>query len=705
MKRKNLYKIIIGFTGLLVVPQLLANSSPGPRKIYFQHIKSKKIDSTVVDFYGNTRFGGIQSGQYRLSFISKNHLIENQKFSSLPVYSLKPDESYHFDNTFFIQNPLVNGNINCDKVGKVYRTKSLESRPKTLEKRPDGLIPSLRSGGVPKSKTSSETVAISSDWSVHDSRDVSTSELSPDVPTSPEISTGIDVPSTVRPEPVFIDGVKVTSSRDDRKSEYKDSKKDPRLSKSGLDEEEVLREKIASPAEETAKAGIITAGRWSDLDNWTKFQKTHEDPSIKSILNQWGFNLLDRRISVKLTSEEGIGIPLQRLQLRNNRDSVIWTSVTDNNGLAELWANPFSSRAFEKSEKFNLFVLSGERWNSLGKVSTGNNSIEEFRLNLNALTFNEVDICFVMDATGSMGDEIRYLQKELSYFAQNAQKSLPCSKIRISSVFYRDLGDVYVSKSADFTDRVDDILGFISEQSAGGGGDFPEAVDAGLSTAIHELKWSEGSIAKILFLVLDAPPHTEKAKEIRELIQAASAKGIRIIPITASGINTSTEFLMKYMASMTGGEYVYITDHSGVGNSHLKPTGIKENVDLLKNQWMNILIKYAQYGKCDEVIDSQFNPIKVDPRRNIFGNQQVVIETYPNPATNYIDIESNTQILGIKWYDMNHRLIYEVKNEQYATKKRRFEFPVQVPGLYLLEVSTTAGNFMNKTMLTNNYKS
>jgi hypothetical protein len=520
MKRKNLYKILISFTGLLFGSQLWATSAPGPRKIYYQHVKSKKIDSTVVDFYGNTRFGGIQSGQYRLSFISKNHLIENQKFTSLPVYSLKPDESYHFDNSFFVQTTIINGNINCDKVGKVYRTKSLESRPKTLEKRPHGMTPSVLSGAIYKSKSADKTEAISATVRDYEMVEISTSELTPDVPTSPELDTRI----------------------------------------AGK------KEKITSSVDESIKSGIITAGRWSDLDNWTKFQKTHEDPSIKSILNQWGFNLLDRRISVKLTSEEGIGIPLQRLQLRNNRDSVIWTSLTDNNGLAELWANPFSSRAFENSEKFNLFVLSGERWNSLGKVSTGNNSIEEFRLNLNAPTFNEVDVCFVMDATGSMGDEIRYLQKELSYFAQNAQKSLPCSKIRISSVFYRDLGDVYVSKSADFTDRVDDILGFISEQSAGGGGDFPEAVDAGLNTAIHELKWSEGSIAKILFLVLDAPPHAEKAKEIRELIQAASAKGIRIIPITASGINTSTEFLMKYMASMTGGEYVYITDRSGVGN-------------------------------------------------------------------------------------------------------------------------------------------
>jgi len=55
-------------------------------------------------------------------------------------------------------------------------------------------------------------------------------------------------------------------------------------------------------------------------------------------------------------------------------------------------------------------------------------------------------------------------------------------------------------------------------------------------------------------------------------------------------------------------------------------------------------------------------------------------------------------------YDMNHRLIFEGKNEQ-ISKKKRFEFPVQVPGLYLLEVNTKGGNFINKTLLTNGYRS
>jgi hypothetical protein len=620
MKRKNLYKFTLKFAALLAFLNILTAFSPSPRKIYFQNLKSKKIDSALLDFYGNTQINQLPSGMFRVSFYSKTELLNDakNKKSLLPIYNFNSNASYHFDNQLFIQ-PVKT------ELNQLNITKTTNRTTKKVL-------------GAPLS--------------------------------SPKTKVGvIEIPS------------RVTEVSED-------------VSLSSMEMKEMS----------TAKAGVVTAGRWSDLENWTKFQKTHEDPAINSIQKQWGFDLLDNRVSVKLTNQEGLALALQKIQLRNSKDSIIWSCITDNSGTAELWINPFEINKVNTKEKFGIYYLNNERWEFLGKVSGDVNSIEEYRLNKLRPKLDEVDVCFVMDATGSMGDEIQYLQKELIYFALNANKELPCSNVRLSSVFYRDLGDEYISKTADFTNRVEDILGFISEQSAGGGGDFPEAVDMGLNSAINELNWSNNSVAKIIFLVLDAPPHFENAIKIRELTKKASQKGIKIIPITASGINTSTEFLMKYMASITGGEYLYITDHSGVGNSHIKPTGVKENVDLLKNQWINVLLKYAKYGDCDKMIDSQQIQPTVDPRRNIFGNQEVVLETYPNPAINYIDIESNTDILGIKLYDVNHRLILEVKNEQ-ISKKKRFEFPVQVPGLYLLEVNTKGGNFINKTLLTNGYRS
>ena len=100
------------------------------------------------------------------------------------------------------------------------------------------------------------------------------------------------------------------------------------------------------------------------------------------------------------------------------------------------------------------------------------------------------------------------------------------------------------------------------------GKDFPEAVHTALDKAVNELQWSLNAKTRILFLVLDAPPHhnTGVIKYLQKSIMKASEKGIKIIPITASEINKETEFLMRFLSLSTNGSYVFVTNHSGIGN-------------------------------------------------------------------------------------------------------------------------------------------
>ena len=74
--------------------------------------------------------------------------------------------------------------------------------------------------------------------------------------------------------------------------------------------------------------------------------------------------------------------------------------------------------------------------------------------------------------------------------------------------------------------------------------------------------------------MLDAPPHhnAETLARLHRLTRAAADKGIRIIPVAGSGIDKPTEFLMRFLAASTDGSYVFLTDHSGIGGSHVKPT-------------------------------------------------------------------------------------------------------------------------------------
>ena len=167
--------------------------------------------------------------------------------------------------------------------------------------------------------------------------------------------------------------------------------------------------------------------------------------------------------------------------------------------------------------------------------------------------------------------------------------------IYTSTVFYRDEGDDYVTKKSGFTSDLSKTIQFISEQRAEGGGDFPEAVHTAVGIALNELQWSENARARIAFLVLDAPPHytAEIKEEMNNLTRTAAAEGIKIIPVTASGIDKNTEFLMRFISMTTNGTYVFITDDSGVGNDHLEASVGEYEVELLNALMKRLILKYT----------------------------------------------------------------------------------------------------------------
>lgn len=185
-----------------------------------------------------------------------------------------------------------------------------------------------------------------------------------------------------------------------------------------------------------------------------------------------------------------------------------------------------------------------------------------------------VDLLFMVDTTGSMSDELEYLKVELSDVISNVAASNAGVRIRLSCNYYRDEGDTYVVRSFPFTEDVTAVQSQISAQRASGGGDYPEAVHSGISNAVYEHTWSESARARLLFLVLDAPPHDDQAVKtsLQKSIHAAAAMGVRVIPIAASGVNVETEFLLRAFALVTGGTYIFLTDNSGIGDEHLEPT-------------------------------------------------------------------------------------------------------------------------------------
>ena len=181
-----------------------------------------------------------------------------------------------------------------------------------------------------------------------------------------------------------------------------------------------------------------------------------------------------------------------------------------------------------------------------------------------------LDLTLVLDTTGSMGDELRYLQAEIDSIAKEIHRAFPSVDQRFALILYRDEGDEYVVRSFDFTGDLDGFRSTLAGQSASGGGDEPEAVHLALEQA-ERLSWREGNTARVLFLVGDAPPHTPFAGRTLQAIQGLRRQGVRIYPVACSGSGIQAEYLFRAASLLTMAEYLFLTDHSGVGNAHAQP--------------------------------------------------------------------------------------------------------------------------------------
>ena len=337
------------------------------------------------------------------------------------------------------------------------------------------------------------------------------------------------------------------------------------------------------------QGGLVTAGEWNDLDNWAFYQKTLMKEPFKGFPDDWQM-YTNHRIAVALTAKNKPAANATVTLFRN--DTPIWTAKTDNLGRAELWVG-----AFQKEKELNPTLLRlkvNEQW-----VSTA--TISETQVNRIALDetlpspTNLVQIAFMVDATGSMGDELEFLKMDLKKVINEAQKANNQLKISTGTVFYRDEGDEYVVKHSPFTEDINQTTEFISQQRADGGGDFPEAVDKAL-VQLNQLQWQPEARTRIAFLVLDAPPHNKPAviSSIQYSVKTAAASGIKLIPVVASGIDKTTEFLMRFIAMYTNGTYVFITDHSGIGNKHLEPSVGEYQVEKLSDLMVRLIKKYSE---------------------------------------------------------------------------------------------------------------
>ena len=428
------------------------------------------------------------------------------------------------------------------------------------------------------------------------------------------------------------------------------------------------------------KSGTLTAGEIHDFSKWKLWEDIAEN-ELKKYQDSWKISL-KHRYSVQVMNKIGVPIVDGEVKILNEKKEVLWASRTDNTGKAELWLNIFNEDT-NLEETFQAEVVYNGNKHKIKKLKTFENGINTLKINTECNVPSEVDVMFVVDATSSMGDEISYLQIELENVIQRMQTENNDLNINLGSVFYRDHSDEYLTRKSDFSDNIDQTLEFIKTQNPSGGGDYPEAVEAGLDIAINTLQWSENAVARLLFLVLDAPPHGDSTvlAKLEQLMMEASKKGIRIIPVTASGVNKSTEYLMRSLALATNGTYTFLTDHSGIGNSHIEPTTDSYDVEKFNDLLIRLYKQYTVTPPCEGDFVYEEEEDKEPKEDN--EEEKISLKYYPNPTTGNLTIELKEELEEIFITDASGKIIQRHTNLQAGkTAIDLSQFP---SGMYFLK--------------------
>jgi hypothetical protein len=178
-----------------------------------------------------------------------------------------------------------------------------------------------------------------------------------------------------------------------------------------------------------------------------------------------------------------------------------------------------------------------------------------------------VDVLFLLDATGSMGDEIDQLKTSIDSVAARLSSLESAPDIRFGMTLYRDVGDTFVTSTFDFTGDVETFRSALSNVVADGGGDYPEALDEALGEGLAAPAWRDpASTIQLIFLVADAPPQIGRQLQgngYPDSIVDAVSRGIKIFPVASSESDDQAEAVFRQLAQATGARFVFLSYGAG----------------------------------------------------------------------------------------------------------------------------------------------
>lgn len=294
----------------------------------------------------------------------------------------------------------------------------------------------------------------------------------------------------------------------------------------------------------------IQSGEWDDNANYRDFVRYLGNVAPKT----QALDITQRRFLV-VRDSDGKPVPNCKVQVAQGEKSLELTTTSSGRALFFPRAEGFELGSFNVSASCgpspNLsFEVTEARPDGMISIDlSAPRTLGDDRV---------VDLVFVLDTTGSMSEEITALARTI----EEVTKMLELEKVsvRLGLVEFKDRGDSHVTRTTRMTRDVKGFLERVREVRASGGGDTPEDVNEGVRVALEHLEWSQQSVARLAFVIGDAPPHLDYQDTTSYAASArrASHEGIVLYTVAASGMDDVGQSVFRQMAQLTGGSSLFV---------------------------------------------------------------------------------------------------------------------------------------------------
>ena len=369
---------------------------------------------------------------------------------------------------------------------------------------------------------------------------------------------------------------------------------------------------------------------------------------------------ISERIIINVKDTDGLGIPNAKVSIKSG-GIIITTGITLADGSFRFFPSLFSRdlRDFEVlAQDFGSGKKTGDQFSREGR--------REIDLILNTKRDLEdrtpLDILFILDTTGSMGEEIQRLKATIQLIHLNLSSLSTKPHLRFGLVLYKDDGDEeYRTQIVPLTDNLDRFQKELNMVEAYGGGDTPEDLQAALEDSMKEIKWNTAGI-RLDCSITDAPPHLDYGQEYDYAQASVEAKerGIKIHSVGTGGLPLDGEYILRQISQFTSGRYIFLTygeqgeSEGGTAGSVSHHTGANFQTDKLEA----IIIRFAKEelsylsDKPLETDDPFFEANKIDTEKKeetldtLFGMAMEQLRDYSSYA---VDITTKAAVVPFNY--------------------------------------------------------